>query len=320
MSSPTALRAPAAVAGLALAMTAPLAAQSDKDGLEHCTQPIASLAVVEPSSEALYGLRRYQLESPTSLIRMMAQQSSCFVVVERGAGLQTMKGERELAASGELQQGSNVGGGQMKAADYYLTPNVLFSEGNAGGVGGAVGGLLSRKTAGAVGGGLKFKEAQTTLLLGDVRSGVQVASAQGKAKSSDISLAGIGFFGGAMAAGAGGYTHTNEGKVIAKSFLDNFNKIVVQIREDSTLKRDVSGAHGGGAAIKAGASFGEGDVLAPKIENVKLLKGPDAQAAPIATLRKGEELVYLGEEKDGFLHVQTGTAEGWVKKALVKKQ
>ena len=40
-----------------------------------------------------------------------------------------------------------MGGGQMVAADFVLTPAVVFSENNAGGVGGAVGGLLGHKAA-----------------------------------------------------------------------------------------------------------------------------------------------------------------------------
>lgn len=294
-------------------------AQSQKDGLERCAKPIGLLAVVEPRNEVISALARYQLQSPTTLIRTMAQQSGCFIVVERGRGLQTMQGERDLARSGDLEEGSNVGGGQMKAADYYLTPNVLFSEGNAGGIGGAVGGIVGRRTAGAVGGGLKFKEASTTILMGDIRTGVQVASAEGKARTSDITLAGIGFFGTA-AAGLGGYTNTNEGKVIAKSFLNNFNKIVVEVRDDTNLRRDVSGAMPGATAARAGTAFNEGDVLAAKIENVKLLASPTADAAVVATLKKTEELVYLGEEKDGFVKVAAGAGEGWVRRALVQKR
>lgn len=309
-------------AGLTVLAAGPLTGQSEKDGLERCPGPIATLAVVEPKSATLASLRRYSLESPTSLIRMMAQQSNCFVVVERGTGLQTMQAERELARSGELQEGSNVGGGQMKSADYYLTPDVIFSEGNAGGVGGLVGGAISKKTAGAVGGGLKFKEAQTAMLVGDVRTGVQVASADGKAKTSDFSLAGVGFFGGAVAAGAGAYTRTNEGKVIAKSFLNNFNKIVIAMRDDPALRRGDPKAlkTASATSVQAGAVFNEGDVLAPKIDNVKLMAEPTAQAPAVATLKKNEELVYLGAEKDGFLHVQSGSAEGWVRKALVRKR
>jgi curli biogenesis system outer membrane secretion channel CsgG len=41
---------------------------------------------------------------PDGLIRMMIQQSNCFIVVERGAGMQNMMQERALADSGQLQQ------------------------------------------------------------------------------------------------------------------------------------------------------------------------------------------------------------------------
>src|SRR5919106_4048180 len=98
--------------------------------------------------------------------------------------MQNMMQERALADSGKLRQSSNVGGGQMVAADFVLTPNVVFSEGNAGGVGGAVGGLFRRASpvVGAVAGGLKFKEAQTSMLLADARSGVQVGAAEGSTR------------------------------------------------------------------------------------------------------------------------------------------
>ena len=128
-------------------------------GLEHCAAPMGALAVVEPQNEVLVALQRYRLSSPVGLIRMMIQQSNCFIVVERGVGMQNMMQERALASSGELRQGANMGGGQMVSADFVLTPSVVFSENNAGGVGGAVGGLFGRKAAavGAVAGGLKFK-------------------------------------------------------------------------------------------------------------------------------------------------------------------
>jgi hypothetical protein len=173
-----------------------------------------------------------------------------------------------------------------------------------------------------VGGGLKFKEAQTSLLLGDVRSGVQVAAADGKAKKADIGAAVGGLLGGVGVAAAG-YTKTNEGKVIAASYLNNYNKIVADVKKDPRLKgMDASaiGRNVGNTGVRAGSTFGEGDVLYPKIENVKLLAEPGDKAASIGTLKKSEELVFLGEEKDGYLHVQGATGEGWVKKVLVSKR
>jgi hypothetical protein len=75
----------------------------------------------------------------------------------------------------------------------------------------------------------------------------------------------------------------------------------------------------GNTGVRAGGAFGEGDVLYPKIENVKLLSEPSDKAAAVATLKKTEDLVFLGEEKDGYLHVQGASGEGWVKKVLVGK-
>ena len=131
---------------------------SGDNGLAHCDKPMGSVAVVEPQDIVLSSLAIYKLSSPVGLIRMMIQQSKCFIVVERGAGMQNALQERALANSGELRQGSNVGGGQMVTADFILTPSVVFSENNAGGVGGAVVGGLFGRRAGAVAGGLKFKK------------------------------------------------------------------------------------------------------------------------------------------------------------------
>src|SRR5687768_11529247 len=173
--------------------TGPSGSQGD-NGLEHCDKPMGALAVVEPQNYVSQSLSHYGLQSPTGLIRMMVQQSNCFIIVERGMAMQNMMQERALADSGELREGSNMGGGQMMSADFVLTPAVVFSEDDAGGVGGALGGLVggSRgRVLGAVAGGLKFKEAQTSMLVTDSRSGVQVAAAEGSARKADLKL-GIG--------------------------------------------------------------------------------------------------------------------------------
>ena len=293
------------------------------NGLEHCTKPMGALAVVEPQDLILASLTRYNLSSPVSLIRLMVQQSNCFIVVERGAGMQNLMQERALASSGQLRQASNMGGGQMVTADFVLTPSVVFSESDAGGVGGAVGGLLGRRAAvlGAVAGGLKFKEAQTSMLVADARSGVQVSAAEGSTKKADLRLGGA-LFGGGGGAAVGGYGNTNEGKIIAAAFMDNYNKVVRVIRNDPSLQRTVGTLKeeaASGGAKKAGAVFSEGDVLLPKIANVRLLADAGETAKVIATLSRNDELVVIGGEKDGYINVQTATATGWVRIVLVVK-
>lgn len=307
---------------LSVTLAAGLGAQTTGENdskLAKCERPLGTLAVVEPQDEVIAALQRYQLQSPTSLVRMMVQKSGCFQVVERGAGMRNLMQERELAAGGETQQGSNLGKGQLKAADFVMTPTVLFSEGNAGGVGGAVGGLVGRRLGvGAIGGGLKFKEASTSLLVADVRSGVQVAAAEGKARKTDFGVAMFAWLGGGAGA-LGGYTNTNEGKVIAASFLDNYNKIVADVQANPELQRTVAAGGAAAAATKAGASYNEGDVVVAKIGGVKLQAAAADGGRVIAALAKGDELVFLGEEKGGWIKVQGGAGEGWVKKTLVAK-
>jgi len=298
-------------------------AQGAATDLESCDKPMGAVAVVEPQDYVMGALARYNLQSPVGLIRMMIQQSNCFIVVERGQGMQNMMQERALAGGGEMRANSNNGGGQMVAADFILTPAVVFSENNAGGVGGALGGMLGGKAGvlGAVVGGLKFKEAQTSMLVADARSGVQVASAEGSTKKADLGL-GAGLFGGGAGGGIGGYGSTNEGKIIASSFADNYNNVVRVVRNDPTLHRDVGSLAqeaAAGGSTKAGAVFNEGDVLYPKIAGVKIMGAAGEAGKTVATLDKGEELIYMGAEENGFLKVESGKGGGWVKKILVTK-
>jgi hypothetical protein len=289
--------------------------------LERCEKPMGTVAVVEPQSHVVASLARYKLGSPTGLIRLMVQQSNCFLVVERGVGMQNLMQERALAASGELRQGSNMGGGQMVTADFVLTPAVVFSEDNAGGVGGGIASLFGTpgRVVGALAGGLQFKEAQTSMLLADARSSLQVAAAEGSARKADFRLGGL-LAGGGTAGALGGYANTNEGKVIAASLADNYNGIVRAVRGNPSLQRDVASlSEEAGKRTKAGAIFNEGDVLRPKLANVKLLPQPSEQGEALATLGKGEEMIFLGKEQDGFLNVESAKGGGWVKKILVTR-
>lgn len=293
------------------------------NGLDHCSKPMGALAVVEPQDAVLQALSQYSLSSPTSLIRMMVQQSNCFIVVERGVAMQNMKQERALSDSGELRSNSNIGGGQMVGADFILTPNVIFSEKNAGGLGSGIAGLVPGSNGallGSVAGGIKFKEAQTSMLVADSRSGVQVASAEGSTKKADLHLGGM-LVGGSAAGGVGGYGNTNEGKIIAAAFLDNYNKIVQVVMNDPSLQRNVGTLkQEAGTVTTAGAVFNEGDVVTPKIANVRMLAAADDNAKPMATLGRGEQLVVIGAEQNGYVQLQGSSASGWVKKVLLIRQ
>ena len=78
-----------------------------QDDLKKCAEPYGTLAVVEPQDEVLRMLSKYELSSPTSLIRIMVQESNCFLAVERGIAMQNLEQERALAESGQLRGGQN---------------------------------------------------------------------------------------------------------------------------------------------------------------------------------------------------------------------
>ncbi len=199
--------------------------------LEKCDESLGTLAMEEDVNAPWYvELRNYQLGSTLPVLRLMIQQSNCFVIVERGRAMNNMMRERELQQSGEMRGGSNFGQGQMVAADYTMSPSIQFS----GKTGGAAAGLISGfgalgAVAGAVAGGMSRNEASTTLLLIDNRSGVQISAAEGTSSNMDFSLFG-GLFGSGLAGGGGGYSSTPQGKVIVTAFADSYNQMVRALR------------------------------------------------------------------------------------------
>lgn len=108
---------------------------------------MGTLAVAEPQNYMIASLSQHKLGSPSTMLRMIAQESACFTVVERGVAMQNIQQERSLASGGMLQQDANMGGGQLQAADFVMTPSVEFSA-DTGGVGGAIGGLAGRMGGG----------------------------------------------------------------------------------------------------------------------------------------------------------------------------
>ena len=204
--------------------------QNANNKLEHCDATMGTIAVVEDTNAPWYGMLtgQYRLGSTSPVLKLLIQQSNCFVVVERGRAMGNMMQERELAKSGELRANSKFGGGQMVSADYSLSPSITFSNNNAGGFGAAIGGLLGSVGA-AVGGSLNAKEASTLLTLVDNRSGVQLAASEGSARNWDFGGVG-GLLGSGFGAVGGGYSNTAEGKVIVAAFMDSYNGVVRAVR------------------------------------------------------------------------------------------
>ena len=232
----------AAVAVCAMAST-PLSAYDESSGrkqqsrgtaeIPRCTQNLGTVAIVEPDTQ---WWRELSLGSPEAILRVFVQQSGCFTLVNRGRSMQNRAMERALAEQGELQEGSNIGGGQVKAADYFLQPDIVTSNSNSGGggIGAIAGGLLGRSFLGGIAGGInvKKKEANVTLSVVNARTTVEEALVEGYARKSDIGFGGGasgGWWGGFGAAGGSGYQNTDIGQVIVLAYLDAYTKLVTQL-------------------------------------------------------------------------------------------
>lgn len=215
--------------------------------LERCDKTLGTLAIVEEANQPwLHQLTaEYRIQSTVPLLRLIVQQSNCFVVVERGRAFNNMQAERELMQAGELRSTSNLRKGMIVAADYTATPSVSFSAQGTRGLGGLVGGRIGA-VASLIGGSMKSNEASTMLLLTDNRSGIQLAAAEGSASNWDFGVVGALFNGGGAA--GGGFSRTPQGKVLTAAFMDSYNQMVKAVRNYKA--QSVEGGLGTGGVLK----------------------------------------------------------------------
>ncbi len=269
--------------------------------LERCDRSLGTMAVEEDTYSPWFDrMGRYGIRSTVPILRLLAQQSNCFIIVERSRrGMRRMEQERMLEDSGELRQSSNFGKGQMVAADYNLIPSLVFSDSDTGGLGAVVGGLFG-KVGALIGGSLKFADAQSVMTLVENRSGVQVAAAEGSARATNLA-GGLGMFGGGVGGGLSGYTKTPEGKVIVAAMMDAFNNIVRATK--NYRAQTVDSPHG----------LGTGGSL--KVSGAKPNPGPAASSAGgglKTKIRKAQEVLnslgYNAGTPDGKVGGKTKTA------------
>jgi len=194
-----------------------------------CSHKIGSLAVNEPQNKWWVGLG---LESPEALLKVFVQKSGCFTLVDRGAGFQMAQQERALASGGQLQGGSNIGGGQIRAADYILVPDIVNKNGNSGGTN--IGGILGGFIGGGVGAlvssiNIKSSTADVVLTVTNVRTSEQQALEEGHGSKTDVGVGfggGWGGWGGFGGAGISNYQNTAIGQVVVLAYIDAYTKLV----------------------------------------------------------------------------------------------
>ena len=232
------------------------------EGLQRCSEPLGTLAVDDGRNQAWWGpfYQRTQVTSVEPMIRLVVQQSNCFIITsvgnlrveDRVAGITRYQRE-----SGEFRPGSNQQRGQRVAADYYLEPAILFAgdttsglAGNLGGLGG-LGGRWGGLASGLAGAAMRQNSTSVTMSLLDIRSGVQVAASEGSSTATNLgaSLAGLGFGPGGGGGGAlSGFTRTPQGQATVAAFVDAYNKLVAATR--NYRAQSVRGGSGTGGLLR----------------------------------------------------------------------
>lgn len=244
----------AAAIGLTAVMVAPAFAESIREKTErkqadipNCGRNLGSIAIREPDHNWWTDLH---LSSPEVLLKVFVRKSGCFTLVDRGKGFEMAQQERALASGGTLQQGSNIGAGQVKAADYVLVPDIASKNDNAGGVN--IGGILG----GFVGGGagallshisINSKTADVVLSIVNVRTSEDGPIAEGHGSKTDLGFGvggGWGNWGGFGGAGVSSYTNTDIGQVVTLAYIDAYTKLVSEMG-------GMPSAAEGGASVQA---------------------------------------------------------------------
>jgi curli biogenesis system outer membrane secretion channel CsgG len=234
------LRAGVALA-LSTALAQPAAAQWAKpskgqqmqqqaaNDVPHCSRKLGTVSIENGDDPSAW--TQASLAPPAKLLKVLVQRSGCFNIVDRGTGLNAAQRERAIGGGLGLQRRSNVGMGQIKAADYVLIAEIGGANSNVSGSGiaGGVGGLIDHRV-GALLGGLKSKkmEANTVLSLTNVRTTETIATEEGYAAKNNLSFGVGGFFAVAGAVG-GGYDNTDIGRIVTLSFIQAYSKMVTNL-------------------------------------------------------------------------------------------
>ncbi|MBW7946074.1 CsgG/HfaB family protein [Sphingosinicella microcystinivorans] len=231
-----AVAAMAAASGTASAQSQSSARKAQTKSMQEipvCQKRLGTVSIVEPDTN---WWQQLGLGSPEAIIKLFVMKSGCFGLVDRGKGLASRNIERALADSGELQKNSNIGRAQVKAADYFIVPDLVSKNENSGGggIGAIAGGLLGSRTLGVLAGGLstKSKEANVMLTLVNSRTTEQERMTEGYFRKKDLAWAaggGGGWWGGFGGVGGGSYANTEIGQVITLAYLDAYKQLVTQL-------------------------------------------------------------------------------------------
>jgi len=283
--------------GVALVIGASASAESIREKTDRkerdiptCGRNLGTIAIREPEHNWWTDLN---LASPEVLLKVFVRKSGCFTLVDRGKGFEMAQQERQLAGGGDLQQGSNIGKGQVKAADYILVPDIASKNADAGGtnIGGILGGFVGHG-AGAILGNISLHSSTADVVLSivDVRTSEDGPIEQGHGSKTDLGFGvggGWGGWGGFGGAAASSYTSTDIGQVVTLAYIDAYTKLVGDMG-------GMPGANGSSASAEAPSQA----VTMTRAGRMYTTSSPNSKV--VRTLTAGM-MLYPNGNKDGAM-------------------
>lgn len=204
------------------------ATSTGSNELKRCSRNHGRIAIeestVDPQMMMMISRSGISSFNPKPLAQHAISQSSCFTVVDRGAGFAMGEHERRIAGEKGASTARQTSIARWGLRIEIPQPTTQTGAGVAGlasfipGLGGFAGGIA------AVAGSIQFSEAQVMLTVVDLRTSEVVASVTGTGKSTNFGLGGALLSG---VSGMGGYSSKSpEVKVIAAGFVDAINQLV----------------------------------------------------------------------------------------------
>jgi curli biogenesis system outer membrane secretion channel CsgG len=236
--------------------------------------------------------------------------SGRYVVLERMA-LDDVMGEQDLGASGRVREETAAAIGEIEGAELLVVAAVTEFSGNAGGMGGSIGGGDIGRAIGAIAGGTRKAHMAIDLRVVDARTSRILAATSVEGEASDFNLGGAlsGWTGSTALGGSlSGWKNTPREKAL-RAVIEKAVDYVISVTPQEMMRYDALGnpvdasAAGGGAAV-------EQVVITASSLNVR--SGPSTENPVQFSLTSGNVVDVLTRAGD-WVHVRDGQGrEGWV--------
>jgi curli biogenesis system outer membrane secretion channel CsgG len=237
--------------------------------------------------------------------------SGRYIVLERMA-LDDVLGEQDLGASGRVREETAAEIGEIEGAELLVVAAVTEFSGDAGGMGGSIGGGDIGRAIGALAGGTRKAHMAVDLRVVDARTSRILAATSVEGEASDFDLGGAlsGWTGSTSLGGSlSGWKNTPREKAL-RAVIEKAVDYVISVTPQEMMRFDAMGNPVDATASSGGGPAVEQVVITASSLNVR--SGPSTENPVQFSLNSGAVVDVLTRAGE-WLQVRDGQGrEGWV--------